>query len=137
MAGRTALFRFSPIRSRGRAGELVPLELERDVPFPVKRLYTVTGLSAGEKRGFHAHLKTRQMLFCLRGKVSVVLESLGTSEETFLEDPGTGLLLEPMTWHEVTCLEEGCVLLVLASEPYEEADYVRDHGAFLALERRN
>jgi oxalate decarboxylase/phosphoglucose isomerase-like protein (cupin superfamily) len=122
-----------PTSAPNRPGELVPVDLERDVPFPVLRLYTITGVPAGEKRGGHAHRKTRQAIFCLRGKIEVLLESREGRETVLLDGPARGLLLEPMAWHEVTCLSEGCVILVLASTPYEEADYIRDHEEFLAL----
>ncbi len=114
-------------------GELVPVELARDIPFPVLRLYTITGVPAGETRGCHAHRHTRQAIFCLRGKIEVLLESRDGKEEVVLDGPARGLLLETMAWHEVTCLSEGCVILVLASRPYDESDYIRDHEEFLAL----
>jgi dTDP-4-dehydrorhamnose 3,5-epimerase and related enzymes len=122
-----------PISAPNRPGELVPVELARDVPFPVRRLYTITGVPAGETRGCHAHRKTRQAIFCLRGEIEILLENREGREKVLLDSPARGLLLEPMAWHEVTCLSEGCVILVLASTPYEEADYIRDHEEFLAL----
>jgi len=122
-----------PISAPNRPGELVPVELGRDVPFPVRRLYTITGVPAGETRGCHAHRKTRQAIFCLRGEIEILLESREGREKVLLDSPARGLLLEPMAWHEVTCLSEGCVILVLASTPYEEADYIRDHEEFLSL----
>ena len=124
---------FRPIGAPNRPGELVPVELGRDVPFPVLRLYTITGVPAGEMRGCHAHRKTRQAIICLRGKIEILLESREGSEKVLLDGPARGLLLEPLAWHEVTCLSEGCVILVLASTLYEEADYIRDHEEFLAL----
>ena len=50
-----------------------------------------------------------------------------------LDDPATGLLIEPMVWHEMSDFSPDCVLLVLADAPYDEADYIRDHADFLAL----
>ena len=122
-----------PVGAPNRFGELVPVELERDLPFPVLRLYTITGVPVGETRGCHAHRNTRQAIFCLRGKIEIRLESREGRETVLLDGPARGLLLEPMAWHEVTCLSEGSVILVLASTPYDEADYIRDHDEFLVL----
>lgn len=117
-------------------GRLQFIEAERHVPFPVRRVYCSTGVKAGYMRGKHAHRALEQALVCVRGAISVTLEALGDRETCVLDDPAVGLYVGPMTWHTMTWIEDDSVLLVLASDYYDEADYIRDYGEFLRLSGR-
>lgn len=112
-------------------GVLVAVEGGRDLPFAIKRVYTLTGLAAGGVRGGHAHKALRQVIVCLVGSCVVELDNGRESLAVPLSDPARGLLLEPMVWHEMRGFSAGCVLMVFAAEHYDEADYIRDKADFL------
>ena len=83
-----------------------------------------------------AHRALEQALVCVRGAISVTLEARGDRKTCVLDDPAVGLYIGPMTWHTMTWIEDDSVLLVLASDYYDEADYIRDYGEFLRLSAR-
>jgi dTDP-4-dehydrorhamnose 3,5-epimerase-like enzyme len=117
-------------------GQLQFIEAERHVPFPVRRVYFSTGASTGCVRGKHAHRALEQVLICVHGEIRVMLEEGGERSTCVLDDPAVGLYVGPMTWHTMTWIEDDSVLLVLASDYYDEADYIRDYGEFLRLSGR-
>ena len=114
-------------------GWLVALEAERNVPFPVRRVYYIYGTRPGVHRGRHAHHQLRQVLVCLNGACTILLDDGRQREEVRLTGNTEGLVLDPMIWHEMYDFSPGCVLIVLADAWYEEADYIRDYAAFKAL----
>lgn len=107
---------------------------DRALPFPIKRVLCIKGMRADDARGGHTHHKTRQVLLALSGACNVDLDN-GHGEKTTvrLEKFNTGLLLEPYVWHVMKDFEDGTVLLVLASTPYDERDYIKDYNEFLKL----
>ena len=113
-------------------GTLSFFEGERDIPFPIKRIYYIHHVSAGVKRGAHAHKTLRQLLFCPYGSVTLVLSDGKTKEEVVLDNPGTGLVLEPGLWREMVWNIDNSVLCVAASEYYDKDDYIRDYDEYLA-----
>ena len=114
-------------------GSLTFLEGERDIPFPIKRIYYIYDIMAGERRGFHAHRELMQYLICISGSCKVLMDDGTKSEEIMLNDPNQGLYIGPKVWHEMFDFSENAVLLVLASDYYEENDYIRDYNVFMAL----
>lgn len=114
-------------------GDLVALEIgmEKAVPFDIKRVYYIYRTAEGVSRGFHAHKKLKQVAICLSGSCRMVLDNGLEREDVFLSNPTKGLLIESMTWREMHDFSEDCVLLVLASEHYDEADYIRNYDIFL------
>lgn len=114
-------------------GDLVALEIgmEKAVPFDIKRVYYIYRTAEGVSRGFHAHKKLRQVAICLSGSCRMVLDNGQKREDVSLSNPTKGLLIESMTWREMHDFSEDCVLLVLASEHYDEADYIRSYEEFL------
>lgn len=113
-------------------GALNALEFT-DLPFAVRRLFVVSGVPAGTSRGNHAHRSCRQLMIAVAGRVDVTVAD-GTATETItLDDPQTGLLVEPLVWAGETYASPGAVLAVLCSEPYDAAEYVNDYEEFLAL----
>lgn len=100
------------------------------VPFEIKRVYYITSPVAGLPRGKHAHKTLRQMLFCISGKVRMVLDNGDKKEAVILSEPENGIMLEPMVWHEMLDMDKKTILLVLASKEFEEEDYIRDYKKF-------
>ncbi|SDU11543.1 dTDP-4-dehydrorhamnose 3,5-epimerase [Pseudomonas pohangensis] len=114
-------------------GSLVALEIgmEKAVPFDIKRVYYIYHTAEGVSRGFHAHHNLRQVAICVAGKCRMVLDDGVKREETWMSSPTRGLLIETMVWREMHDFSDDCVLLVLASEHYDEADYIRSYSEFL------
>ncbi|WP_319782079.1 FdtA/QdtA family cupin domain-containing protein [Oceanisphaera sp. IT1-181] len=116
-------------------GSLVALEAEKTVPFDIKRVYYIFGTLLGVARGFHAHKNLKQVAVCVTGKCRMVLDNGIEKKEVWLDSPTRGLLIEGLVWHEMHDFSEDCVLLVLASEHYDEADYIRDYQEFLKVNK--
>ena len=125
------LLRFN--KHSDKRGNLVAIEQLRDVPFEIKRVYYTYGVNMKEERGFHAHKTLRQVMICLRGRVTVLLDDGAQTTEVILDSPDMGLVLEPFVWHTMRGYEESAVLLVLASDFYDESDYIREYAAFKQL----
>lgn len=112
-------------------GSLVALEAEKTVPFAIERVYYIFGTQQGVARGFHAHKNLQQVAICVTGSCRMVLDDGRISKEVWLDSPTKGLMISPMVWHEMHDFSEDCVLLVLASEHYDENDYIRDYDEFI------
>lgn len=113
------------------SGTLAFLESGRDVPFPIQRVYYIYDLADGAHRGFHAHKTLQQYLICIHGSCKILLDQGSEREIISLASPDVGLYVGPGTWREMYDFSPGAVLLVLASDYYEESDYIRDYGQFL------
>lgn len=112
-------------------GSLVALEAGINIPFAIKRVYYIFGTQQCVARGFHAHRNLKQVAVCVTGKCRLVLDDGKTREEVWLESPTQGLIIGELVWREMYDFSEDCVLLVLASEHYDERDYMRDYNEFL------
>ena len=112
-------------------GQLVALEEHRDIPFEVKRVYYMYDTGEGVRRGYHAHRKLEQILICIHGSCTIMLDNGFEKKEVPLERPYEGLYVGPGMWREMHSFSPDAVLLVLASELYDESDYIRDYGEFL------
>ncbi|WP_180191517.1 FdtA/QdtA family cupin domain-containing protein [Acinetobacter sp. YH01006] len=117
-------------------GSLVVLEAKRNVPFDIKRVYYVFGTKKGIARGFHAHKNLKQVAVCIAGKCRMVMDDGRKKESIWLDSPTQGILITT-EWHEMHDFSEDCVLLVLASEHYDESDYIRDYKDFIKAVRDN
>lgn len=118
-------------------GSLVALEAHKTVPFDVKRVYYIFGTQAGVSRGFHAHRKLQQVAVCVTGKCRMVLDDGQHREEVWLDSPTKGLLIGEFVWREMHDFSPDCVLLVLASEHYDETDYIRSYDDFKQILQNN
>lgn len=120
-------------------GSLVALELGADktVPFDIRRVYYIYNTGKGVSRGYHAHKNLSQVAICIAGKCRMVLDDGQKREEAWLDSPIKGLLIEGMVWREMHDFSDDCVLLVLASEHYDESDYIRDYRTFVELARKS
>lgn len=112
-------------------GSLVALESQRSIPFDVKRVYYIFGTQQGVSRGFHAHKQLKQVAVCVTGECRMVLDDGVHREEVWLDSATKGILIEKMVWREMHDFSKDCVLLVLASEYYDENDYIRNYQEFL------
>lgn len=114
-------------------GNLCAWEFERELPFVPKRLFLVYNVPSERTRGEHAHRRCHQLLVCVRGACSVVVDDGLARQEVRLDAPELGLYLPPMMWATQYKYSRDAALLVLASEPYDASDYIRDYRDFLAL----
>jgi dTDP-4-dehydrorhamnose 3,5-epimerase-like enzyme len=112
-------------------GSLISLETTKQIPFDIKRVYYIYGTQSGVARGFHAHKKLKQVAICVSGKCLMILDDGAKREELWLDSPDKALLIGNLVWREMHDFSEDCVLLVLASEHYDESDYIRDYDDFL------
>ena len=115
----------------GEYGQLNAIEGGKDIPFDVQRVYYITGVPKGVIRGFHSHRKLEQVLLCVNGSVKIRLKTPTAEEIVTLDAPSKGLFIGHMIWREMYDFTEGAVLLVLASQHYTEADYIRDYAQYL------
>lgn len=112
-------------------GQLVSLEEHKDIPFKIKRVYFMYDTLPGVRRGFHAHKKLEQILICIHGTCKILLDNGKEKKVVPLEKPYEGLYVSNNMWREMFDFSEDAVLLVLASELYDESDYIRDYDEFL------
>jgi UDP-2-acetamido-3-amino-2,3-dideoxy-glucuronate N-acetyltransferase len=108
-------------------------EVESHLPFSPKRYFIVYGVPSQEVRGEHAHRELHQFLVCVQGSVSVVIDNGAVRDEVLLDSPGLGLHIPPMVWGIQYKYSNDAVLMVLASDVYQAADYIRDYDEFLGI----
>lgn len=112
-------------------GQLVAIEENKQVPFDIKRIYYIYGTEKGVARGFHAHKELNQVAICVSGSCKMLLDDGESKSTILLDNASKGVGIAPMIWHEMHDFSDDCVLLVLASEHYDESDYIRDYENFL------
>ena len=112
-------------------GSLVALEETKNVPFQIKRVYYMFNTQDGIRRGFHAHKNLIQLAIPVRGSCKFLMDNGYEKLDVILDNPASGLLIEPMMWHEMYDYSEDCVLLVLANDHYDESDYIRNYDEFI------
>jgi hypothetical protein len=100
------------------------------VPFDIKRVYYLFDIPSSSVRGGHSHKKLRQILIAISGSFDVILKDGKTEKKVFLNKPDKGLLIENNIWRELENFSSGAVCLVLASDVFEESDYIRDFEVF-------
>ena len=111
-------------------GDLIAIENKRDVPFDIARVYYLYNVPVNSSRGGHAHKTLRQVIFAMSGSFRLSVDNGECTEQLILRDPGVGVLVENLIWREMDLFSQGAVCMVLASQPYDEADYLRDYEAF-------
>ena len=114
-----------------RRGNLSFAQSFDQVPFGISRVYFVYDVPGGSERGGHAHRELHQFIIAVSGSFDVALQD-GTGGTVFsLNAPSKGLYVAPMVWRDLANFSSGAVCLVLASEKYDESDYIRDFSKFL------
>ena len=112
-------------------GMLVALEEGKDIPFVIKRVYYIYDTLTGVRRGFHAHKNLKQILVCVKGSCKLHLDNGYETAEVVLDKPYEGIYIENNIWREMYDFSKDAVLLVLASELYNESDYIRNYQDFI------
>ena len=116
-------------------GNLTPIEGGADIPFDIKRVYYLYDVPGGESRGAHAHKKLQQLIVAASGSFTITLDD-GKEKKSFtLNRSYYGLLIVPGIWRDLDDFSSGAVLLCLASEHYDAADYIRDYNEFLIFKK--
>tara|TARA_R100000687_G_scaffold762_1_gene1424 strand:- start:65714 stop:66079 length:366 start_codon:yes stop_codon:yes gene_type:complete len=115
-------------RHNDSRGSLLPLD-SAQLPFRPERVFTVSAVPAGTRRGGHGHLRGQQLLACLSGKILVTLQRDGERVDITLDGASPALLVSAGIWGEQTYIDAQSVLLVLASDPYDADSYFSLDGA--------
>ena len=118
-----------------RKGNLSVIEANNTVPFDIKRVYYLYDVPGGAERGGHAHKNLYQLIVAASGSFSVTLDDGKVKRTVVLNRPYQGLVVVPGIWRELTEFSSGAVCLVLASEKYDESDYIRDYQEFLEYKK--
>ncbi len=111
-------------------GNLTVAEELKNVPFDIKRAYWVYDVPGGESRGGHAHKRLRQLIVALSGSFHVTLDNGHERKTYLLNHPWEGLYVETGIWRTLDDFSSGAVCMVLASEPYDEDDYIYEYDDF-------
>lgn len=112
-------------------GELGVFESMDNIPFAIKRVYYIKGMTREVSRGFHAHKKLCQVIICIQGDCRILCDDGVTRKETLLSSGGKGIYIDSKVWRELYDFSDDCILLVMASEGYDESDYIYSYEKFL------
>lgn len=112
-------------------GQLIALEEFNDIPFRIKRVYYMYDTVSDVVRGHHAHKKLEQILVCVHGRCKIRLDNGKEKKVVALEKPYEGLYVANNMWREMFDFSPDAVLMVFASEVYDESDYIRNYDEFL------
>ena len=119
-----------------RDGVLCIMNGLKEIPFDIKRVYYINNLDPKSSlRGRHAHRKLRQVIFCINGCFTLSLDDGVTQQDILMREDNVGVILEPMLWHTMHDFSSGCVLLIAASDYFDEADYIRNYDEFINFAR--
>lgn len=117
-----------------RDGVLSIMEGARDIPFDIKRVYYINHLENLQSvRGRHAHKTLEQVIFCINGSFVLSLDDGKNKQDIHMWRDNIGVVLGTGLWHEMHSFSSGCILLVVASDHYDETDYIRNYDEFLKL----
>ena len=114
-----------------RAGNITILEGKLNVPFDIKRIYYLYDIPGGEARGGHAHKELFQLIVAASGAFDVLLDDGVNKKVVTLNRPDYGLFIVPGIWRELYEFSSGAVCLVLASQKFDEDDYLREYDNFI------
>ncbi len=112
-------------------GNLTFVEGGNQIPFDIQRVYYLYDVPGGAERGGHAHKDLHQVIIAMSGSFDVLLDDGTNKKRVHMNRSYTGLYVCPMIWRELDNFSSGSVLMVLASNKYDESDYYRDYADFL------
>ncbi|XKG66910.1 FdtA/QdtA family cupin domain-containing protein [Mesobacillus maritimus] len=118
-------------------GSLIALEEHKNIPFKIKRVYYIFDTKNNVRRGFHAHKNLDQVLIAVKGSCTIHIDNNKVTKEVVLNNQSTGLYIGSLVWREMYDFSDDCVLLVLASDYYNENDYIRNYEQFKTLAENN
>jgi hypothetical protein len=113
-------------------GNLTFIEGNNHIPFEIQRVYYVYDVPGGAERGGHAHKDLQQLIIAMSGSFDVLLDDGASKKRVHMNRSYYGLYVCPMIWREIDNFSSGSVLMVLASNRYDESDYFRDYDQFKA-----
>jgi dTDP-4-dehydrorhamnose 3,5-epimerase-like enzyme len=116
-----------------RKGAITPIYGGEHLPFEINRVYYLYDIPGGGSRGGHAHLILRELVVSIMGAFDVIVDDGFEKKRFHLDRAHYGLYIPQMMWRELENFSSGGVCLALASEPYDETDYIRDYAEFLRL----
>lgn len=122
-------------RHLDRRGNLSVVENGIHIPFDIKRAFFIYDVPGGESRAGHAHYKLYQFIIAVSGSFTVHLDDGENKKSILLNKPYEGLLVMPGTWSHLVDFSSGAVALVLASDFYDESDYIRDYDEFIKFKK--
>ena len=114
-----------------RKGNISVVQNGETIPFDVKRVYYLYDVPGGESRGAHAHKELSQLIIAASGSFRVTLDDGNVKRSFVLNRPYQALYIQPGIWRDVDDFSSGAVCMVLASEKYDAADYIRDYKEFI------
>lgn len=114
-----------------RSGNITVIQNKLDLPFDVKRIYYLYDVPGGSDRGGHAHKNLYQLIVAASGCFDVILDDGKQKKIIQLNRPNFGLMVIPGIWGEIVNFSSGAICLVLASEKYDEFDYIRDYNEYI------
>ena len=120
------------VSNKEKSGELISLEENKNIPFNIKRIFFIKS-GSDEKRGCHAHRECSQLLLCIHGSCKVYFTDGEHDKTVWLDSANRGLLIPKTIWAEQVYMNSETILLVLCDRYYEESDYIKNYGEFLAL----
>ncbi len=127
-----AFFVDLPTIKDGRDGILCVAEQNKFIPFDIKRVFYIYDLHDNSAvRGKHAHRQVEQVVFCIRGSFEMLLDDGRNTQKIVLDNPSKGLYIGNFLWNVMTKFSDDCILLVFASELYNEGEYIRDYKTFI------
>ena len=112
-------------------GSLIAIEKGNNSPFEIKRVYYIFNTQDGVVRGLHAHINLKQIAIAVSGSCTFIIDDGEKREDIKLSSPNQGLYIDGLIWREMKHFSNDCVLVVLASENYDENDYIRNYDDFL------
>jgi dTDP-4-dehydrorhamnose 3,5-epimerase-like enzyme len=118
-------------------GQLFSIEGNQNIPFDIKRVYYMFGMDSALPRGFHAHKELQQVAICMKGNCKMLLDNGKVKEEITLDRSDFGVVIDELIWHEMHDFSDDCILMVIASDYYDEDDYIRDYDEFLKTVNEN
>lgn len=110
-------------------GTLAVAEMKKQFNFPIRRLFYMTAVPKGQKRGFHAHKKSYLALICATGSVKLVIDDCKNKLSLRLQK-NQMFIIPPLVWHHLENFQQGTIIICLSSTTFIEADYIRDHNQF-------
>ena len=113
-------------------GILSIAEEKVQIPFKIKRVYHIYGLNnISANRGYHAHKRLEQVIFCINGSFKLMIDDGTNKKNLILNNPNKGVYIGKKLWHTMSKFSRNCIMLVFASDFFNESDYIRDYDNFL------
>lgn len=120
-------------RIASESGFITPVQSGIEIPFDIARVFFLYDIPAGAHRGGHAHRELEQVIVAAMGAITVEVDDGRDRRTVELRQPNVGLYVPNMLWSELVDFASGSIAVVLASMPYDEAEYVRDHAEYVRL----